>query len=264
MIGSVLYPLNKGIRTVGRNGAPVVEVEWDLFIACGQSNAVGMSSNYPTDVVSFANGASVSKTGTIISPVTDPMGQDDSSFSKSNGSAYPAFCQQYYTLTGRKVMILHRAIGFVSSQQWLDNQQSPAISDAQTVVASLIAADVNFNFRGVLWWQGESDGGSCDVDSGAAYQLRTEEIISGFFSVFAVDFPDFAFYIFKIKQYNFTAPDDEGWVCIRAAQENIAADNWFVNTVTENNAPYNGAGPHHPQSEYNTLGQTAATNILNL
>lgn len=149
----------------GRVTAPIyktLEGDIDVWIIAGQSNALG-------------NGGDQSQAPSVSSdvayeyrPGTDTLVDfADNSNSDVMGAAWPAFADEYNSLTGRRICVVQTAVGGTAQAAEADdgsgnwdtsgNLFDNAVADGNAMLQHLSNNGYSPNFWGVLWSQGETD-----------------------------------------------------------------------------------------------------------
>ena len=163
---------------------------WDVFVVAGQSNAVGTGSYTLTassEYGEFYNWKSSSPTYRQFIPLADPV------YVSSRGGAWPWFADKYYAVTSRRCIILNIGSGGsavtdygTTTNTWANNGYGTLRSSRAVVMANAMAdlkADGRkFRIAGMLWCQGEAEGGriyagQVDVED---YKAGTIDIWSWF------------------------------------------------------------------------------------
>ena len=231
-----------------------------FFVDIGQSNACGYSNSVNT--LSGVGGIEIKTNGTLVTPVTDPCGQAVGKFDATvKGSSWPAFAKKYAEISSKPPIILclgAMAAGLTSdpyeSGQWAvgaADLYASAKTHIDSAIATLESDGYKIDFKGFIFWQGETDG-QINVST-AAYQAALETLATQYFSDYSAWGTDLNFYLIKIK--NNGANDYK----IRDADDNASVGNVRIKVAFEN--PYTGADEHHTQAEYDVIGEAVATYI---
>jgi hypothetical protein len=151
----------------GLCGLDVIDaVDYDVFVVAGQSNAVGKGDAATATAVTFGTGAeyldTVAKTSGALKPMADPTRHYGTVLSEGlsqTGSAWPAFCAEYYALTGRRACIVGAALSgnglTTGGTSWAgDTLLDAAVAKTDRAMAVIIGTGT---VRGVLWLGGEAD-----------------------------------------------------------------------------------------------------------
>ncbi|WP_343674054.1 sialate O-acetylesterase [Chitinophaga sp.] len=244
-----------------------------LFLAAGQSNAVGMadSSNsvqcIPGTAYEFRYGAD-----TLVH-LKDPVGNPDLHFeSAQTGSAWPAFAKAYHDLTGKQVVIIPAARGGSSCHYkaelegngtW-DEQGRLRLFDSAIVKAKAASRLCKQPVSGILWSQGERDANAYNAQqlSAEEYEQRLVTLIQRFRKALG---SEVAFYI--IQTGHFTGHPDEGFDAIRKAQEHVAQQVRKVYIVYAQTKDFPQKGwmqdeIHYNQTALNDIGATVARQVV--
>jgi len=140
--------------------------EYELCVVMGQSNCRGngVAAQSPT-----GTGLEVHTNGTIETSIVDPVGQDDSPFQiATTGSIWPSLANEYYALTGKKLIILQLAVGGSAQHAradfgtgyWIggeNNIYDLAKTEIDAALTALNLTEYNYLFKWIIWFQGETD-----------------------------------------------------------------------------------------------------------
>lgn len=248
-----------------------------LFIVAGQSNAVGSGADANGGYESAADVAQFwawDEDPALLKPLKDPV------YKSVKGSAWPAFCRRFFELTGRKVYILNVASGgaavtdggYTTANTWADNAYGTLRATARTQFEALKAhlerQQLPFEIGGLLWCQGETDGGRI-----AAGTVSTQEYMDGTLGVFAF-FRELTgkatldAFVSKIGFSKTTlAPGTnahEGYVAVQEAQEEMCRGEAYVHMAFRLAPTFFAAGfmsdsIHYNQTGYNMMGEALAS-----
>ena len=140
-----------------------VRGEIDLFLASGQSNAVGTSGT-PSAVIPDSTKAKLYGDAGVIDNIIDPvfLGLDS-----GDGSMWPNFAHKYIELTGRNVGLVGYAengsaqasIADFGPGNWdaTGALYDDAVLALNAAIAKFTSLGYTVNIRGLLWAQGEQD-----------------------------------------------------------------------------------------------------------
>lgn len=164
---------------------------WDVFVVSGQSNAVGYGVY--TLTASSSSGAfydwnSASPTyRQFHTPIADPV------YVSTRGGAWVSFVDRYYELTGRHSIIVNVGSGGAAvtdygttTNTWADNAYGTLRTSRAAVLANLKTDLANdgrrYRIAGLLWCQGESEGGRILANqvTAADYKAGTIDVWSWF------------------------------------------------------------------------------------
>lgn len=235
----------------------------DVFLIAGQSNAQGQGDS--TGGIKIVSGRALQYYSSTLSTITgDPVGN------ALTGSAWPAFINNYYNITGIKVCLVPTAIASTSQTYaanggagtWdtggtLFNTSVTALNAALT---ALRAAGYTPNLRGILWCQGEIDGGSITATTitKAQYKTALQTMIANYRTQLGRNLP---FYIFRTGGNGTTGPTQ-----VRDAQEEVAAADYFTDVVFRNAVDFPSRslqnGAHYFQAGYDEMGAWGAINVI--
>lgn len=276
---------------------------YDVFAIAGQSNAKGnpeyeVSNRANTDLPNLANNIAYVWDSSLnnIRPVrNEGPGRREAIGHPANeydhGGSWNAFAKRWHELTGRKMVFIQGAVGgsgVVSGVaypggNWADTHAATMISDARAMFQRLDELGINYNFRGFLWHQGESDaeavaGGTSTV---AAYKIALRELFERFASEFSGRFnpvnPEHAFVSMQLlgslkgKPADGFGPDMFEWQLTRAAQEELSRESSLARVVAWDavySAPDDDVvmdtmwdSVHYTQNLYNQLGEHTADEL---
>lgn len=239
-------------------------VEYDIVVAYGQSNSVGLAST-PVADISSAPEASIfaynfdSVSGDIV-PISNTMNhvnQDEEG--ASTGNAWTAFANEWIKRTGRGVVILSAGRGGKTISEL--SKPSLYYSKLQTAYNNTVAAMASQNLikanSYLVWHQGEND--QLVNTRYEAYKASLLTLISDVFS----DFPDINNFGIAIVGCPSTR-DQITWQRIQSSQYSVAnSENTGRVSVVYEGCPtfselagqYNSTdGVHYSQKGYNEMG----------
>lgn len=248
-----------------------------LFIVAGQSNAVGYGADANGGYESAADVAQFwawDEDPARLKPLKDPV------YKSVKGSAWPAFCRRFFELTGHKVYILNVASGgaavtdggYTTANTWADNGYGTLRATARTQFKALKAhlerQQLPFEIGGLLWCQGETDGGRI-----AAGTVSAQEYVDGTLDVFAFfrEITGKATLDVFISKIGFSTttlapgtPAHEGYVAVQEAQEALCRGEAYVHMAFRLAPTFFAAGfmsdsIHYNQTGYNMMGESLAS-----
>ena len=248
-----------------------------LFIVAGQSNAVGYGADANGGYESAADVAQFwawDEDPARLKPLKDPV------YKSVKGSAWPAFCRRFFELTGHKVYILNVASGgaavtdggYTTANTWADNGYGTLRATARTQFEALKAhlerQQLPFEIGGLLWCQGETDGGRI-----AAGTVSAQEYMDGTLDVFAFfrEITGKATLDVFISKIGFSTttlapgtPAHEGYVAVQEAQEALCRGEEYVHMAfrlapTFFDVGYMSDTIHYNQTGYNMMGEALAS-----
>lgn len=244
-----------------------------IFLAAGQSNAVGMADSATSVQCAPGTAFEYRYKANTLAHLKDPVGNADLKFeSAMTGSAWPAFAKAYHELTGKKVVIVPAARGGSSctanaelegNGTWSE-QGRLLLFDSAVVKARAAMKLCHQPISGVLWSQGERDANAVN-----AKQLTPEEYEAGLIKLIARFRKELGatlpFYI--IQTGHFTGHSDEGFDAIRKAQEHVAGQLKNVYIVYGQTIDFPAKGMmqdeiHYNQAALNEIGTTAARQVV--
>lgn len=140
--------------------------EYELCVVLAQSNGRG-NGDYLESPAGI--GLEIHTNGTIETSIVDPVGQDDSPFQiATTGSIWPSLANEYYALTGKKLIILQLAVGGsaqharadIGPGYWIggeNNIYDLAKAEIDAALTALNLTEYNYLFKWIMWFQGETD-----------------------------------------------------------------------------------------------------------
>lgn len=245
----------------------------DVFLVAGQSNANGLGD--PDDAPSVPAGVAYEYDPETdrLDPLAEPVGPGD------GGSAWAAFAVEYYERTGRPVVLTSRAVNGAALHPDADVERGAgdwraggdycraAVDAVEGCLAALDDAGAEYEFRGLLWHQGESDAIAIheDYHTLANYEDAFRETMAWFRE--ALDRPDLDVFLFGIGTRQ--SGDDDGWRAVREAQGRFAEADPHVHRVSTCAVDFAEAGKmqdayHYTQAGYDEMGREGARNVAAL
>lgn len=147
----------------------------DIFTVAGEENALGMAYNPAVSPTAYT-GLTKPDVGRYLDPIpssltkwkiaSERFGTGRINAIGSRGSAWGAFCQEYFKQTGREAWILYVAeqnTSLFNTSQWApSNAASNYIQQLLTVIDAAVAKInntylYNVGTKSIIWHQGESD-----------------------------------------------------------------------------------------------------------
>jgi len=240
-----------------------------LFLAAGQSNAVGMGDSTASI---HCTALEYRYSGDALVPLKDPVGCNELQFQKANsGSAWPAFAKAYHALTGTEVVVVAAARGGsschykaeLSNYGTWDNRGRLPLFDSAVIKTRAAARKTGLQVAGILWSQGERDANAVN-----AQQLSAEEYeqqLTLLINQFRAALGEVNFYIIQTGYYlNHATP---GFDAIRKAQENVAGKMKHVFIVYRETGGFEKKGwmkdeIHYNQTALNDIGAAVAKQVV--
>jgi hypothetical protein len=202
----------------------------DFWIVGGQSNAQG-SEYDPTTTVDVTEDVAIQydfENSTIKRPLDDPFVE-----SEDQGSAWTAFAQRYYELTGVKSAYGNASFDGTAQNATADSGagnwdssgdlRSQLVSRVQTAKTAFEAQGYDVRFRGILWCQGERDAQAMD-DGGTItksdYKTALQDMLAYYDSQFS---EPWNLHIFEIGHRE--GGDTAGFQAVRKAQREVCRSN---------------------------------------
>ena len=237
--------------------------DYHFFAVLGQSNAQGFGSSFTSP--DGTGGIEIKTSGSFVNPIDDPTGQAVGDFDASNtGSAWPAFCAEYYALTGKHPILLCLGAGasglitdLLDSGCWnptyTDDLYDQSVTYITEALADIAASPTYSNclFKGIVWWQGETE--SATGTSASTYQTA----LQGLFDSYASDLSGYNFNWYCIQIKNLNTNDSY----IRTGTTNFASAEARAFVGVDNPYPYSNNSDHHTQAEYDAIGEALAAFI---
>jgi hypothetical protein len=195
-------------------GAAPLPNGYNIIIAAGQSNMVGQSPSTGADTTAdtlgpgstqlvkmWGTSRGLGSYGTIVSGVDPITLGPQSGINSGNTSPCMQFARAYAAATGKKTLVVHVACSNTSltlaplTWQYTATLSAPTytanvadvtannlyrnmIYEANLAVAAAVAADSASAVVGLLWIQGENDGGGYVMT--AAYKTALSNLVDGF------------------------------------------------------------------------------------
>ncbi|WP_440133780.1 sialate O-acetylesterase [Chitinophaga sancti] len=244
-----------------------------IFLAAGQSNAVGMADSaasvqcVPGTAFEYRYGAN-----TLVH-LKDPVGAPDLKFENAQtGSAWPAFAKAYHELTGKKVVIVPAARGGSSCSYKAELEENGTwdttgrllLFDSALVKARAAMKLCKKPIAGILWSQGERDANAVNASqlTPAEYEEQFVKLIGRFRKELGMKLP---FYI--IQTGHFTGHSNVGFDGIRQAQEHVATRLKNVYIVYSQTTDFEKKGwmqdpIHYNQTALNEIGAVMARQVV--
>ena len=244
-----------------------------LFVAAGQSNAVGMGDSALSKTYSNTNTFEYHFTGDSLKALADPVGYSELHFEKANkGSIWPAFASIYNGLTASKVIIVQTARGGSSCHNkaelsnygtW-DTTGNLPLFDSAIIKIKAAEKKTGVKVSGIIWSQGERDANAINAQqlTAAEYELALKTLIGRFRKALG---REVNFYIIQTGFY--IHHPQEGFSTVQAVQQAIAQHMKAVYIVYDQTGGFDGKGwmkdeIHYNQPALNDIGQTIAKQIL--
>lgn len=243
-----------------------------LFLAAGQSNAVGMADSAMSVPCEPGTAFEYRWASDSLVYLADPVGERELHFESAHtGSAWPAFAKAYHSLTGKQVVIVPAARGGSSCHfkaelnnygTWDRKGRLPLI-DSAIIKARAAVKKTGKPIAGILWSQGERDANAINAEQLTAgeYEEQLIAVVKQFREALGRQVP---FYIIQTGHYlNHPAA---GFDAVRQAQENAARKMKHVFIVYTETAGFAGKGwmkdeIHYNQTALNHIGATVAEQV---
>jgi len=244
-----------------------------LFIAAGQSNAVGMGDSALSKMYASAKTFEYRFTGDSLKALTDPVGYSELHFEKANtGSEWPAFASEYSILTGNEIIIVQVARGGSSCNNkaelnnygtW-DEKGNLPLFDSAVIKIKAAEKKTRTKVGGIIWSQGERDANAINAQqlTAAAYQVSLETLINRFRKALGAGVK---FYIIQTGYY--IHHPREGFDAVRKVQEAISKQMKDVYIVYNETGSFEDRGwmkdeIHYNQPALNDIGRKIAMQII--
>jgi hypothetical protein len=240
----------------------------DLFCIGGQSNAEGKGDS--TSSPSLTSEAALLYDGTSLSALADPIGGAES------GSAWPAFAQQYYRLTGQRSVWIEYAKdgsaqhtdadafgdGSWDSAGTLRSDLSTGVNDTMTY---LNEQGYDPTFRGIVWAQGERD--AQQIDAGNSTVTKYRNALNGMLDYFDGEFDDpWSLFFFELgTEPTYSVACDN----VRTEQREVCQSDDRALHVSGVQESFYDRGLmlsddlHYNQTGLNVMGRTGAETLVN-
>lgn len=265
-IRSAVFQTSTGINKaiLSRYGSVVIPGDTDFIVEIGQSNLLSVHGT-PASAPVPNSGVTFTATASSVSAMTQ------------TGNLEPAFANAMNDATGRKVIMMNRAVDgsallpATKTSNWnkatgpLYANAVTAINDALTWIAANTAHDIGRVF--VLYAQGESDAQAINGSTitGPLYEADLELLASNLNADITGGINDFL--LVRLGAHNL-GTDEADWAEIRLAQDEAARDSSLIRMVhnTANTFPANSKmadNLHWNQAGLNDVGATAGANAAN-
>jgi len=246
-----------------------------IFLAAGQSNAVGMADSAASVQCAPGTAFEYRYAANKLVHLKDPVGNPDLKFEAAQtGSAWPAFAKAYHDLTGKKVVIVPAARGGSSCSYKAELEENGTwdttgrllLFDSALVKARAAMKLCKQPLSGILWSQGERDANAVNANqlTPEEYEAQFVKLIMRFRKELGAQLP---FYI--IQTGHFTGHSNVGFDGIRKAQEHVAARLKNVYIVYSQTVDFEAKGwmqdaIHYNQQALNEIGLQMAQQVKNL
>lgn len=244
-----------------------------LFIAAGQSNAVGMGDSAASVICDAGTAFEYRYKGDTLISLKDPVGAPELHFEHAySGSAWPAFAKAYHDLTGQQVVIVQTARGgsschYIAEKEnygtWDSRGRRPLLESA-IKKASAAMQKTGQPVSGIIWSQGERDGNAINekLISADDYEKQFMLTINEFRKALGNEIP---FYIIQTGYY--LNHSNEGFDQLRSAQKNVARKMKNVFIVYSQTIDFEKKGwlkdpVHYNQTALNDIGATVAKKVV--
>lgn len=236
----------------------------DVFVIGGQSNAVGQGDAADSPVIT--DGSAEQFYHGYFLELNDPVGDADT------GSAWPAFHREYHRLTGRRAMYIPAAFGG-SGLAWESRTSKYRSWSEKGILRDKIDFKLkkcfekleergdNYQYRGLLWSQGERDAGA----------VKNETITLDDYWSALLDFQAWYTNISRIKNHelyifqtgHLADGDDDAYAGVRKLQSKLARKKSDVKIASYRQKTFPDQelmidGSHYSQAGYNEMGRTGA------
>ncbi|TIL91707.1 MAG: sialate O-acetylesterase [Mesorhizobium sp.] len=246
----------------GGDAAIVAPTQFYLFVIGGQSNAVGQGDSGPTITAGIAKQYYSSALTDLAS---DPVGN------ANTGSAWPAFANKFFNLTGCGMVFVPTAVSGSAQAAAADRgaghwdvggvHYGASITKLNAAIAAVEAADLAWQLGGILWIQGEAD--AIEITTGtitdSVYYSALDAMVTRFES--DTDTPFLPFLMAMTGQED--DGDPSGWPLVRAKQREFvkARANAFLAFTGAKNFAARSLMPdtyHYTQPGYDEMGEAMA------
>jgi hypothetical protein len=252
---------------------PALAQQKKLFVAAGQSNAVGMGDSSLSKMYANTKTTEYRFTGNSLKALIDPVGYSELHFEKANtGSVWPAFASEYSKETGSDVIIVQAARGGSSCSNkaelsnygtW-DTTGNLPLFDSAIIKIKAAEKKAGVKVSGIIWSQGERDANAINSQqlTGEGYSSTMKELVNRFRKALGTSVK---FYIIQTGFY--IHHPQAGFDTVRAAQEAIAKEMKDVYIVYNLTGGFADKGwmkdeIHYSQPALNNIGETIAKQII--
>lgn len=246
-----------------------------LFVAAGQSNAVGMADSALSIEIQPGAAFEYKYERERLVPLKDPVGESRLNFGRAQtGSLWPSFANAYNRLSGKQVVIIPAARGGSSCNHkaelgnmgtWDSVGRMPLLDSATKKVRSAEQL-LHQRVDGIIWLQGERDANAI-FDKQLTpdeYESSLKSVINRFRKGLGNTIP---FYIVLTGNQRGRAPI--GNEAVRKVQEKIAAEIPEVYIVYKDTKGFETRHlmkdfVHYSQAALNQMGNAIAQKIMSL
>lgn len=246
-----------------------------LFIAAGQSNAVGMADSSLSVAVPSGAGFEYKYKRDRLEPLKDPVGEPELNFGQAQtGSLWPSFAASYNRLSGKEVIIIPAARGGSSCDHraelgnmgtWDSVGSMPLLAGA-VKKAKGARRLVHQKIDGIIWLQGERDANAIFDHqlTPKQYEASLKSVIERFRRGMGSMIP---FYI--VLTGNQRGREPRGNEAVRKVQQKIAGEVPAVYIVYKDTKDFESRHlmkdfVHYNQKALNQMGKSIAQKIINL
>lgn len=243
-----------------------------LFLVAGQSNSAGKGDASLAPAVMPGVAYEYVYQADSLRPLIDPVGANELGFESAKaGSAWPAFADTFYQLTGDTIVLVPAARGGSSCHEKaeLGNYGTWAPTGAlfNNALLKVRAAmkKTDLPLSGIIWLQGERDANA--INQGQLSQQDYEQSLRKLVERFRLDLEtDAPFYIVKIGYYK--NHPTMGFDQIRLSQDHVAKQMESVYIAFEGTDLFMDRGLmtddiHYNQEGLNEVGDSLAFKVIN-
>lgn len=239
----------------------------DVYMIGGQSNAVGNSES-PDSAIVPTPGTAFQFWNNAITAAVEPIGNSD-------GSAWGAFAQRYYSITGRKILFVPAAVNgssqTVAAQIGFGNWDTTgtlyntSLLRIDSAMSAAVAAGYSPILKGILWCQGETDADAINAST------ITQNVYSAAFAKMIKNYRQElgSGITFNISRTGFrVSASATGYLAVQAAQQALANPDSLTSIVYWNAYFFPQRNLmddiyHYEQTGYNEMGRQMAEEIIN-
>lgn len=238
---------------------------FDVVAELGQSNMEGRDGDTGNGAYPFTSSNGVYWNGSIgVDISTDRGGATD-------GSHANYFAEEYYSLTGRKAVMVEASQGgtgltsTASATNW--SSGSTLRSSAETLINGALTAYNKALPKAALWCQGERD--AQEMDSNGSYtkpivKAAMQDVIDWW----QTTYPGVPFIISELGDTN-TGANTQGWQDMRDIQNEMVTENTGVYIGFDNAKNFYDESKmsdslHYNYTGYQEMGEALATYLANL
>jgi len=204
------------------NGSETLEaiakglVAGDVYVINGQSNAQANASQHPDDYDLFSRS------------YTDNFGWGVINLSYP-GQWGGRIAKEIIQTHGIPVAIFNQAVGAQAVSFYLKNYSNPYNGNYGELLTRLELAEVKDDIRGILWFQGETDGWATSTE-------QYKETFTELYNAWKQDYNPSHFYLFQIRRLSCSHPEP----FVLEAHRQLAEEIYDLEIMSTHNADHDG------------------------